>query len=122
MGMGIAAAVAVIHGSKGFSSRWLEASEEELREAGEELLREASVIGGSWMSAPLEFIVHRWRYAHPEGPSIPGGFLCAESEAPLYLIGDGLNRGRLEGAWLSGVFSAEDLLLRVGEKRLSRLS
>jgi hypothetical protein len=111
-GMGTSAAVAVIHGSKGFSSSWLDASKEELREAGEELLREASEIGGSWMSAPMEFMVHRWRYAHPEGPSLPGGFLRAEKEVPLYLIGDGLNGGRLEGAWLSGVFGAEDLLLR----------
>ena len=111
-GEGTGAAVAVIHASKGFSSHWLDASKEQLREAGEELLREASVIGGSWMSSPREFIVHRWRYAHPEGPSVRGGFLRAEAEGPLYLIGDGLNGGRLEGAWLSGVFAAEDLLLR----------
>ena len=111
-GEGATAAVAVIHASKGFSSHLLDASKEELRGAGEELLREASVIGDPWMSAPLEFIVHRWRYAHPEGPNVPGGFLRAESEELLYLIGDGLNGGRIEGAWLSGVFAAEDLLLR----------
>lgn len=106
------AAIAVIQGAKGFSSRWLDASKEELRRAGEELLREASVIGGSWMGEPLEYIVHRWRYAHPEGPNLPEGFLRAASEEPLYVIGDGLNGGRIEGAWLSGVFAAEDLLLR----------
>jgi len=107
----VSAPLAVIHGSKSFSSRWLEASQEELRIAGEELLREASVIGGPWMSEPLKFFVHRWRYAQPDGPNAAGGFLRAPSEIPLYVIGDGLNGGRIEGAWLSGIFAAEDLLL-----------
>ena len=109
--IGASSAFAVIHGSKSFSSRWLDASTEELREAGEELLREASVIGGPWMSAPLEFLVHRWRYAQPDGPNAAGGFLRAPSESPLYVIGDCLNGGRIEGAWLSGIFAAENLLL-----------
>lgn len=111
----VSAAFAVIHGSKTFSSRWLDVSKEELRVAGEELLREASVIGGSWMSEPLEFLVHRWRYAQPDGPNAVGGFLRAPSEIPLYVIGDGLNGGRIEGAWLSGVFAAEDLLMHRGD-------
>lgn len=109
------AAFAVIHGSKSFSSRWLDASKEELRVAADELFQEASVIGGSWMSEPLEFLVHRWRYAQPDGPKAAGGFLSAPSEIPLYVIGDGLNGGRIEGAWLSGISAAEDLLL--GERR-----
>lgn len=105
------APIAVLHGSAGFSRRWLDASKEELTMAGRELLDEAAMIGGSWMGSPLEFAVHRWRYAHPEGPNAPGGFLRADTVSPLYLIGDGLNGGRLEDAWLSGIAAAEYFLI-----------
>ena len=108
-------AFAVIHASSAYSSRWLQASKEELRGAGEELLKEAALIGGEWMNHPLDLIVHRWRYAHPEGPSAPGGFLQAPCLEPLYLMGDGLNGGRVEGAWLSGLFAAEDFLLKIAK-------
>lgn len=114
-GPGTPSAFAVIHASKDFSSRLLDASKEVLRQAGEELIKEAGVIGGSWMCEPQEFHVHRWRHAQPEGPSLPGGFLRAASLEPLYLIGDGLIGGRIEGAWLSGVFAAEDLLMQRGD-------
>ena len=103
----------MIHASPAYSSLWLQASKEELKTAGEELLKEAALIGGEWMNAPLDLIVHRWRYAHPEGPSAPGGFLKAPCLEPLYLMGDGLNGGRIEGAWLSGLFAAEDFLLKI---------
>jgi renalase len=103
--------VAVIHGSPSYSSGWLAASGEDLKKAGAELLREAAKIGGVWMNDSMNLAVHRWRYAHPEGPCAPGGFLKASCDEPLYLIGDGLNGGRVEGAWLSGTFGAEDLLL-----------
>lgn len=100
--------VAVLHGSGPFSNRWIDASREELRAAGEELLEEAASIGGAWLGKPAGFAVHRWKFAHPRGNAMPGGFLKASS-APLWLIGDGLNGGRLEGAWLSGLAAAEDL-------------
>ena len=105
------APIAVLHGSAVFSRRWLNASKEELTMAGRELLDDAAMIGGSWMGSPLEFAVHRWRYAHSEGPNAPGGFLRADTASPLYLIGDGLNGGRVEGAWLSGIAAAEDFLI-----------
>ncbi len=104
--------IAVLHGSAGFSRRWLDASKEELTMAGRELLDEAAMIAGAWMGKPIEFWVHRWRYAHPEGPNAPGGFLRADTAISLYLIGDGLNGGRVEGAWISGVSAAEDYLVR----------
>ena len=104
--------VAVLHGSKDFSLRWLDASQEELVLAGRELLGEAATMGGEWLANPREFVVHRWRYALPEGPSAPGGFLRSTLSPSLYLIGDGLNGGRLEGAWLSGLFAAENLLMK----------
>ncbi len=103
--------VAVLHGSATFSERWLEADKEEFRKAGEELLAAASRIGGEWLASPEEFFVHRWRYAHSAGPSAPGGFLHIPA-SHLWLIGDGLNSGRVEGAWLSGLFAAEEFLVR----------
>lgn len=103
--------VAVIHATSSHSQGWLDASREELQLAGEELLREAANIGGEWMKKPTELLVHRWRYALPVGPTAPGGFLRAPCSEPLYLIGDGLNGGRVEGAWLSGIFASEDFLL-----------
>ena len=104
--------VAVLHGSGEFSRRWLEATREELVLAGDELLREAATIGGTWMAHPKEVVIHRWRYAREQGPNVNGGFLPATAFPSLSLIGDGLNGGRLEGAWLSGLFAAEHLLLQ----------
>jgi hypothetical protein len=101
--------VAVLHGSAEFSNGWLDAGKEDLRRAGEELLSGAARIAGEWMATPEEFLVHRWRYAHSSGPTIPGGFLPIPANQ-LCLIGDGLNGGRVEGAWLSGLFAAEAFL------------
>jgi len=109
---GTLGAFAVIHASSEYSSLWLEASKEELKSAGEELLKQAALIGRDWMKHPVDLVVHRWRYAHPKGPSAPSGFLKAPCPEPLYFMGDGLNGGRIEGAWLSGLFAAEDLLLK----------
>lgn len=104
--------VAVLHGSGDYSRRWLNAGPEALRAAGAEMLAEAGRIGGAWMEHPREFIVHRWSYAQAAGSAVPGGFLRVSCDQPLYLIGDGYNGGRLESAWLSGTFAAEDLLLK----------
>jgi len=106
---GARGSVAVLHGSSSFSERWLEAGKEDLRRAGQDLLTAAARIDGEWLASPEEFFVHRWRYAHPAGPSAPGGFLHIPGSR-LWLIGDGLNGGRVEGAWLSGLFAAEELL------------
>jgi renalase len=104
--------VAVLHGSGDYSRRWLDAGPEALRGAGAEMLAEAARIGGPWMEHPREFIVHRWKYAHAAGSAVRGGFLRVACDQPLYLIGDGYSGGRLESAWLSGTFAAEDLLVK----------
>ena len=103
--------VAVLHASKNFSAQWLNATPDELNLAGLELMNEAALIAGEWMKQPTSATVHRWRYSHLDGPRAPGGFLQSASLPSLYLIGDGVNGGRIEGAWLSGLFAAEELLL-----------
>jgi len=105
-------AFAVVHASPKYSSPWLQASKEELRKAGENLLKQAALIGGDWMNHPTDLMVHRWLYAHPKGPKVSSGFLKAPCQEPLYLIGDGLTGGRIEGAWLSGFLAAENFLLK----------
>ena len=52
---------------------------------------------------------HRWRYAlAAEGE--PGGAAVVDAGLRLALCGDGLVGGRVEGAWVSGVAAAEQLL------------
>lgn len=109
--------VAVLHGSADYSRRWLDAGPEALRTAGAEMLAEAGRIGGAWMASPEESVIHLWKHAHAYGSAVPGGFLRAECAEPLYLIGDGFNGGRMESAWLSGTFAAEDLLLKEASGR-----
>jgi predicted NAD/FAD-dependent oxidoreductase len=109
-GGGTPGRIAVLHGSADFSKRWLGASREELQSAGRELLEEAASVIGVWMANPLEIAVHRWRYAHARVPGVPDGFLRAPGNPGLYLIGDGLNGGRVEGAWLSGLLAVEHRL------------
>ncbi len=103
--------VAVLHASKKFGIQHLDSSPDELNMAGLELIKEAALIAGDWMGLPTSFTVHRWRYSRLDGPSAQGGFMRSVSIPSLYLIGDGINGGRIEGAWLSGVFAAEQLLL-----------
>lgn len=109
-GAGTPGRIAVLHGSADFSSRWLAASREELQSTGGELLEEAARVIGAWIANPLEITVHRWRYAHANGVGVPDGFLRAPGNPRLYLIGDGLNGGRVEGAWLSGHLAVEHRL------------
>lgn len=104
--------VAVLHGTGDYSRRWLEAGHDALMTAGAEMLADAARVAGSWMGHPEEFIVHRWKHAQISGSSVQGGFLRVACDLPLYLIGDGFNGGRIEGAWLSGTFAAEDLLVK----------
>jgi predicted NAD/FAD-dependent oxidoreductase len=102
----------VIHASPEFSSGETLSTPEGKEKAAAEMLREAARILGEWAGRPRHAINHLWRYAIPLSEGMPEGFLRSESEVPLYLIGDGLQSGRVEGAWLSGFKAARDFLER----------
>jgi len=102
----------VIHASPEFSAGETLSTPEGKEKAAAEMLREAARILGESAGRPRHAINHLWRYAIPLSEGMPEGFLRSESEAPLYLIGDGLQRGRVEGAWLSGFKAAQDFLER----------
>lgn len=103
-------AVAVIHAKEPMGSRTTELSEEGLRKEGEQLLEAAGQYAGEWMQNPVSIAVHRWRYGRSVGPRAERGFLKVQESPRVYVVGDGLNGGLIEGAWLSGTFAAEDFL------------
>ncbi|MEI6082467.1 MAG: FAD-dependent oxidoreductase [Verrucomicrobiota bacterium] len=104
----------VLHASAEFSAREGLSTEQGKKAAVEELLRDGARIAGSWMGKPSSTVVHLWRYAIPLGAGVEGGFLRSANDDKLYLIGDGLQGGRVEGAWLSGLKAARDYLMKIG--------
>jgi predicted NAD/FAD-dependent oxidoreductase len=60
-------------------------------------------------SAILSASLHRWRYAQPIELH-PAPFLRVAGEAPLLFAGDAFDGPRVEGAALSGMAAAEELL------------
>lgn len=70
------------------------------------LLAEAS----DWLGAePIDFQVHRWRYAKPREPY---GASCIELELPgrVFIAGDAFDGPRVEGAVISGMAAASAFL------------
>jgi renalase len=59
--------------------------------------------------APHGWRLHRWRYAQALQTQNTPGFIC-DAEHGLGICGDWLNKGRVEGAWLSGYHLAQALL------------
>lgn len=59
--------------------------------------------------APHGWRLHRWRYAQALQTQNTPGFIC-DAEQGLGVCGDWLNKGRVEGAWLSGYHLAQALL------------
>lgn len=100
----------VIHASPEFSTGETLFTPEGKEKAATGMLREAARILGEWAGRPHHAINHLWRYAIPLSEGMPEGFLRSGGEVPLYLVGDGLQRGRVEGAWLSGFKAARDFL------------
>lgn len=105
---------AVFHSSVDFASRSGLDSADGKQLAASEMLRDAARIGGEWIEHPSQTSVHFWRYAIPLGEGVERGFLRSEENPELYFIGDGLQGGRIEGAWLSGFKATQDYLERQG--------
>jgi len=52
-------------------------------------------------------IVHRWRFARPTDPTLTTQKGVFEIDDGLWVAGDYLAGGRVEGAYLSGIEAAE---------------
>ncbi len=96
---------ATIHASPEFSEKYFEA---DLRLAGEKLLAEAK----EWIAATSieSFEVHRWKYSLAKN-RYPEYFIKDNTFAtPIYFAGDGFGNGNIEGAFLSGIKTAQSIV------------
>jgi predicted NAD/FAD-dependent oxidoreductase len=85
---------------------WSREHAEEPREAiGAALLAAAGRATGASFGGAIAVQAHRWRFARPV-ETLEGGFVAADG---LYLAGDAWGE-RIEGAWLSGVRMARELV------------
>ncbi|MFM1841859.1 MAG: hypothetical protein RLZZ490_595 [Cyanobacteriota bacterium] len=66
-----------------------------------------------WLGSPvLMTYLHRWRYSHPLN-FYDDSFVYGEFPGPIYVGGDAFLLGKVEGAALSGLAIADDLLTKV---------
>ena len=114
-------AIAVIHAKEPIDDMSKELPEEELRKAGERLLDAAGQYAGEWMRNPVALAVHHWRYGRSVGPRAERGFIEVQESPGIYVVGDGLNGGLIEGAWLSGTFAAENFLKKTKQQTYGRV-
>jgi len=92
-----------VHASSAFSREHWGVGENVVTEF---LLRQAQ----PWMSgSPRVAVLHRWRFSMPV-EAFPAPFLSVPGPAPLFFAGDIFNGPRVEGAALSGMAAAEELL------------
>ncbi len=89
----------VLQASAGWSAQYIEANPTDVVPA---LLAAFKALGAS---DPDECIAHRWRYADTPTPLNDGFFW--DNQAKLGVCGDWINGGKVEGAWLSGLYLAE---------------
>jgi len=95
-----------IQAGQGFSQAHLETAEEEVMAL---MLAAAEPWLGSTVLATH---LHRWRYSHPLN-FYDHAFVYGEFPGPIYFGGDGFLSGKIEGAALSGLAIAEDLLAKL---------
>jgi predicted NAD/FAD-dependent oxidoreductase len=63
-----------------------------------------------WLGSPiLASHLHLWRYSHPQNPD-DRPFLRGDFPGPFYLGGDAFHGGKIQGAALSGLAIAENIL------------
>ena len=98
--------IVVMHAADGFSKAW---QDRDLEEAADLMVERAAGMGGEWLRRPAARAVHRWRYARPLHPAPPSPFASSVETPGLFLAGDGLGGGKIEGAWLSGRAAAAAL-------------
>ncbi|MEB3229152.1 MAG: FAD-dependent oxidoreductase [Synechocystis sp.] len=79
----------------------------------EEVTTSMLTAASSWLGSPvLTTHLHRWRYSHPLN-FYDQSFVYGAFPGPIYFGGDAFLLGKVEGAALSGLAIAEDLLTKV---------
>lgn len=108
----------VLHSSPAFARQWLETSD--LQPAGETLLQQASALIGRWLSRPVRWQVHRWRYALVEKTAVNSPLSMTEP-LPLVACGDWCGTAHLDTALEAGWSAAERLPVAFGKTPLAPL-
>lgn len=91
----------VLQASSEWSERYIDAKPEDITPI---LL---AAFRGLGASDPDECIAHRWRYADTQNP-LKDAFLW-DDQSKVGICGDWINGGKVEGAWLSGLYLAEKI-------------
>ncbi len=99
--------IIVFHGSAPFSEKWLA---QDLDEAADRMLAQAGKLIGQWLEKPCERFIHRWRYALVTNGYNEAYFLKSSKQPYMYAIGDAFYGAKVEGAFLSGLEAANDIL------------
>lgn len=73
---------------------------------------ESEVLATIGPASIVERQIKRWRYAGPVNPYPERSLLVAEAPGPLILAGDGFGTSKVEGAFLSGLHAAQQVLER----------
>lgn len=93
-----------LHASTEYSRHQFEATPQSIADS---LLREAR----PWLASQiLDWQVHKWRYSEPV-QSHPERYLKVPGLPRLYFVGDSFGGPRIEGAVLSGLAAAEDIMV-----------
>jgi predicted NAD/FAD-dependent oxidoreductase len=105
----------VVHASKEFSNKHFEYDKEEVKDLLLDQL--ADVVEPLIQSELVVSTVHRWRFSKPGlNIRVPEKQTTALREQGIFLAGDGLSGGRVEGAYISGLEVAEDVCRYLSEE------
>ncbi len=96
----------VVHATPEWSTQHLESDPAEISE----LIREA--LSETFQVTTQAKVSHRWRYARPTNPKFTAQKRIYQVSPNLWVAGDYLAGGRVEGAYLSGLEAAERILAR----------
>jgi predicted NAD/FAD-dependent oxidoreductase len=96
----------IVHATSEWSTQHLESDPAEISE----LIREA--LSETFQVTTKAKLSHRWRYARPTNPKFTAQKGIYQVSPNLWVAGDYLAGGRVEGAYLSGLEAAERILAR----------